>query len=232
MKNLILLTAFSLAACGQEPITAAPTGADLSVNAGADLGVGSDGDVMVSSYLPPSMRPTNRAERRALSEASWNALKEVGKILRSSADWREADGRIQALIASETDPLRRLKIESVAATRMLRDGALDSPNSTEALGAVGRYTEMLVEGHSLEFPTVAASLVRLEGHWSPDRIASLASTAVVLGEMHLAKQASCDECSPEEVSEVIARVHGGTQAKYGAESVDAVVTLRRLASGS
>ena len=197
----------------------------------SDVGVGSSEPAFsVRSYLAPEDRPATPEQRLALHDASRDALKHTGDILDRSVTWAEADQHIGALLARQTEPIRR-RVFEVAATRMLQPDVLPVQASPEASDASGRYAEMLVRHGSPDVPLIASALERAAQSWEPDRVAVLASDALSGFEAYKARGA-CDGCRPTarlSASAPLRAAELGSEAAYEAKVQEAVARLRALA---
>lgn len=185
--------------------------------------------------IAPEDRPQTPEARRALHEAGRAALMETEDIFQTAASWAEADRRLRVLIDQQEDPLYRRRFEEAAAAQMLRLDGLQRSDAPEALETTGHYAQMLVRHRSPDTPLLADATSRLDGRWSADRVAEVASGALRAAEAYAARGETCHDCrsgdaSSPTPSEVVAT--SASQGTFDAEVTEAVRRLQALAARS
>ena len=190
---------------------------------------------MSAPNIAPEDRPQTPEARRALHEAGRAALMETEDIFQTAASWAEADRRLRVLIDQQEDPLYRRRFEEAAAAQMLRLDGLQRSDAPEALETTGHYAQMLVRHRSPDTPLLADATSRLDGRWSADRVAEVASGALRAAEAYAARGETCHDCrsgdaSSPTPSEVVAT--SASQGTFDAEVTEAVRRLQALAARS
>ena len=186
-----------------------------------------------TTIIAPGDWPQTPEARRALHEAGRAALMETEDVFQTSASWAEADRRLRVLINQQEDPLYRRRFEEAVAAQMLRLDGLQRSDAPEALETTGHYAQMLVRHASPDTPLLADAISRLDGHWSADRVAEVASRALRAAEAYAARGETCDDCRSGDASsptppEVVATP--ASQVTFDAEVTEAVTRLRALAA--
>ena len=188
-----------------------------------------------TTIIAPGDRPQTPEARRALHEAGRAALMETEDVFQTSASWAEADRRLRVLINQQEDPLYRRRFEEAVAAQMLRLDGLQRSDAPEALETTGHYAQILIRHGSPDTPLLADAISRLDGHWSADRVAEVASRALRAAEAYAARGETCDDCrsgdaSSPTPSEVVAT--SASQGTFDAEVTEAVRRLQALAARS
>lgn len=164
-------------------------------------------------FIPTHYVPVNRAESITEFMGEWpiekqkefhNQLEVLSHYIFSSKSWKDADQLARETLNSELLPPKwKYFYEQVISNEMLNYKLLKVENETpDLVEAISFYTELLVKNEHQDADVVTKSLVKLENHWSNEKIKQASEVTYLAAKKYFEKQKNCTDCASAVYKEI------------------------------